>query len=394
MDNIFFKKFDDISSEDITHLIDIGYKERQRIEYKREAYGNNGQQKKEMLSDISSMANASGGYLIIGIEEKDHIPVKVQNVDKADEVRIKIENSCMSNIEPHIAELRGKVIKMDSGENIIIFHIPRSSRKPHMINFKGINQFWIRHNDHKDKMTVEEIRDACMRVDSIWRDVKEFIRCRKKEIKDEIKSESYLIIGSSPIFIEEDVVDIKEEEINDYLKKPRGQVGRWNLSFQGYPPLPIPTLYGMKISYPDWITVEVFRNGYYEIRIPLKEISELIKQSYRIINDSLVEFIVNYYYAMMNFMKLLGIEQTIITYLSFFNVKNSRLYYRDNLPSQYPDQIRSKYQKNLLEIGPRQILSLENPDRESKYFIERIWNAFGFHLNDNEYFKEGKYYRR
>lgn len=385
MDNIFFKKFDDISSEDIKHLIDIGYKERQRIEYKREAYGNNDQQKKEMLSDVSSMANASGGYLIIGIEEKDHIPVKVQNVDKADEVRIKIENSCMSNIEPHIAELRGKVIKMDSGENIIIFHIPRSSSKPHMINFKGINQFWIRHNDHKDKMTVEEIRDACLRVDSIWRDVKEFIKCRKKEIKDEIKSESYLIIGSSPIFIEEDVVDIKDEEINEYLAFPKCLEKNDYLFLKEFPS---PCLQGLKISKPNWCTIELYRNGYYELKVPWENIYN--KNAAAIASDILVGFIINYFKVMMDLMKLLGIEQTIISYLDIYNISESKMLNRTNLP---PVDEKKTCPKEHLEFGPKPILSLENPDKIAKYFVERIWNAYELHLEEGKYFRDGKYIR-
>ena len=38
MESIFQKSFDNITSVDIQNLIDIKYKERQRVEYKREMY--------------------------------------------------------------------------------------------------------------------------------------------------------------------------------------------------------------------------------------------------------------------------------------------------------------------------------------------------------------------
>ncbi len=39
MDNIFQKSFDNVTGSDIQNLIDIQYKERQRMEYKKEMYG-------------------------------------------------------------------------------------------------------------------------------------------------------------------------------------------------------------------------------------------------------------------------------------------------------------------------------------------------------------------
>ncbi|MFO7745499.1 MAG: ATP-binding protein [Psychroflexus sp.] len=338
MDNIFFKRFDAISSKDIDHLIKIGYEERLRIEYKKEMYVlDNKKDKIEMLKDISAMANASGGYLIIGIKEKDKepgVPEKWEEIPHANKHIDSIKQCCLANIEPHI-ELNIRPIIMETNKKIILIHIPRSSKKPHMVTLrhlksKHVNKFWIRHHDRNIEMTVDEIRDACLSVDNIWKDVKEFINERKQEIKNEIKSKPYLIIGSSPIFIKEDIVDIKDKKICNYLAKPPG-ISRGDYyvfkndisSNTNIFDSPSPSLYGLKINEKNVGAVELFRNGYYELIVNWKMI--LVFQSNIIANDILVAYIDNYFRVMMNLMKLLGIEQTIISYLSLYNISDSKL---------------------------------------------------------------------
>ena len=120
MENIFQKSFNNINNKDLQNLIDIQYKERQRMEYKKEIYGRSDTQKKEMLRDISSMANSYGGVLIIGIEEDNNgIPLGPFNVINAEKERIRIEQSCLSSIEPRIAGLKSKTVIMDSGEELV-----------------------------------------------------------------------------------------------------------------------------------------------------------------------------------------------------------------------------------------------------------------------------------
>jgi predicted HTH transcriptional regulator len=144
MQNIFQKNFDQLVGSDITNLIDTKYKERQGMEYKREMYGRNDSDKKELLRDISSIANAYGGYLIVGIETDDEeIPNRTVGVVDAENERNRIEQLCLASIEPRIPGLKTRVIRLNTGEDIIIVIIPRSIRKPHMITHTGLNQFWI-----------------------------------------------------------------------------------------------------------------------------------------------------------------------------------------------------------------------------------------------------------
>jgi predicted HTH transcriptional regulator len=78
------KRPDQIDKADIQQLIDDEVQESKTIEYKREIVGNTDEQKKEFLADVSSFANASGGHLIIGIDEDKGIPKQISGLEIAD----------------------------------------------------------------------------------------------------------------------------------------------------------------------------------------------------------------------------------------------------------------------------------------------------------------------
>jgi predicted HTH transcriptional regulator len=67
---------DRITERNIIDLIDAKASETNVIEYKRDTYGNAHRDYSEFLADVSSLANTSGGDLIIGIDAPNGIPAK------------------------------------------------------------------------------------------------------------------------------------------------------------------------------------------------------------------------------------------------------------------------------------------------------------------------------
>ena len=63
------RELNEIKIEDIQFLIDNQMTEDISLEYKSQCWERNDEGTREMLRDISSMANAKGGYIILGIEE-------------------------------------------------------------------------------------------------------------------------------------------------------------------------------------------------------------------------------------------------------------------------------------------------------------------------------------
>ena len=178
---VFNKAFDDIDYSDIQSLIGK-VAERQNIEYKQQVWEHNDKETREMLRDISSMANAFGGYIIVGVRaDQDGLPIEIINISNAEMERDRIWSSCISCLESRIPGLKIKTISLPERESLIIIFIPRSTRLPHMVTFKGLNQFWIRHDRQKSPMSIEEIREACLRVENLQKNVQDFIKERKDE---------------------------------------------------------------------------------------------------------------------------------------------------------------------------------------------------------------------
>ncbi len=67
--SVFSKQFDSIVAADLQALVDNSVSETKTLEYKESLPGNSDGDKKEFLADVSSFANASGGYIIFGMKE-------------------------------------------------------------------------------------------------------------------------------------------------------------------------------------------------------------------------------------------------------------------------------------------------------------------------------------
>ena len=63
------RSLDDLSLDDIRLLVENQVPEGPHLEYKELPYSNRRQDRREMLRDVTALANSSGGYLIVGIRE-------------------------------------------------------------------------------------------------------------------------------------------------------------------------------------------------------------------------------------------------------------------------------------------------------------------------------------
>src|SRR4030065_2872408 len=151
------KKLTDLQEQDFQRLVTDQVQERDTVEYKRDMYGNSDADKREMLKDITSMANHRGGYLLIGINENDEgIATNILGVEPGNHVE-RITSCCLDNVEKRIVGLDIRDISLANGKVVVAISIPESFNAPHMVTHKGLNQFWKRHGRQKDRMTIDEI---------------------------------------------------------------------------------------------------------------------------------------------------------------------------------------------------------------------------------------------
>lgn len=96
---MFYRNIHDITVDDLNSLIADQVEEGKTIDYKLELPTNGYDSKKEFLADVSSFANAQGGFLFFGIREENRIPVELVGLPDTtidDDIQ-KLENMLRAN---------------------------------------------------------------------------------------------------------------------------------------------------------------------------------------------------------------------------------------------------------------------------------------------------------
>lgn len=179
----------DITEADLLRLIEDKVSESKTIDYKRDRIGSSDSGKKEFLYDISSFANASGGHLILGVEEKGGLPTKLvglRNVDLDQEMG-RLQEMMRDGIRPQILGLAMAPVQLASGGAVLVIRIPKSWNPPHQVVYQKSFRFYGRGVNGKYLLDVDELRGIFGLSGSISDKIKRFRAERvAKVIADEI----------------------------------------------------------------------------------------------------------------------------------------------------------------------------------------------------------------
>ena len=153
-----------INEEILQKLVDDEVIERKGLDYKKELHLENGDDKKEFLSDVESFANSYGGTIIIGIPEDRETgkPISLDGVaiDNPDQAVLRLESIIRDGIEPRISGIRIHIIPLSNGKKAIVIGIPRSWTGPHRVRFKEYDRFHSRGSQGKYRLDINELRSA------------------------------------------------------------------------------------------------------------------------------------------------------------------------------------------------------------------------------------------
>lgn len=176
---------DKITEDDIQTLIKNKVQEGRRIEYKENRPAIKDEEKKKFLIQVTSFANATGGDIIYGIREENHIPTEVSGfeIDNVDIEKQRLANIIRDGVEPHIWGFNINILPLNSGKSIIIVRIPRSYYPPHMVLF-GERRFYSRGPAGVYPLDVGELRTLFGLATSTAKSIRDFRADRLMRIKN------------------------------------------------------------------------------------------------------------------------------------------------------------------------------------------------------------------
>jgi hypothetical protein len=187
----FNKLITEINEKDLQSLVDNKVEESKIFEFKELLFNDSRDDRKEFLSDVSSFANASGGYLIFGVKEKEGIAKEICGLKdiNPDEEKLKIENIIRNGIEPRIPSLSVITLKLSNSNYIILLYIAKSWINPHVVNYAKHWRFYTRNSAGKYPLDVGEVRTAIIQSDTAVDRVRNF---QSKRLGD-------IIAGETPV---------------------------------------------------------------------------------------------------------------------------------------------------------------------------------------------------
>lgn len=163
------KPLSSITAADIQRLVAEATPEGRSIEFKRETPGPKDSDRKEFLADVSSFANATGGDLIYGVEEKDGCAAVAEGLAIAniDAEVLRLDQMIRSGISPRIVGCQTQVVPGLPKGAAIIIRVPRSWQGLHIVSYQQDFRFYSRSTNGKFRMDATDVRDAVLSVGAL-----------------------------------------------------------------------------------------------------------------------------------------------------------------------------------------------------------------------------------
>jgi hypothetical protein len=377
------QNIDLLEENDLQALVDNQIPERKTIDYKESLPGKPDSDRKEFLADISSFANASGGYLIYGMRENNGIASEVCGLESidADAEILRLENIIRDGIKPRIPGVSLRAIHLQTSKDVIIIHIPMSWASPHMVTFKNDSKFYSRNSAGKYQLDVSELRAAFVLSETTTERIRNF---RIERLSKIVAGETPVILNPTPKIILHIIpfsafnpasrFDVSSLA-NDTGRLQPISAGSWDSrhNFDGYLSFAEPLTY-----------LQVFRNGIIEAVN-----TSIIRPdgSRRTIPSSFEIILLEALPRFLSIQKQLGVEPPLFIMLSLLGVLdyimgvNSRF---DTYPIDRDALILPEIIVENFECNPSEVM---------RPIFDSIWNASGLPRSMN-YNANGERVRR
>lgn len=370
-----------ITYRDIDQFVQQKWPEGKSIDYKREAYGNRDEDKKELLKDVSSFANTVGGDILIGVDEDKVVPVGIPGVVLADvdKEKLRLEGIIRQGLEPRI-EFGIHHVTLPSNAVVFIIRVKESLLFPHRVVYQGkFGEFWGRSSAGKFSMDTNELRRAFTLSDSIYEQIKGFRQNRVALIESNetpvpLCKGAKLIVHLIPVssFRSRQAFDVTAMQ-NSATKFPPLTASGWDhrLNLDGY------LTYARRQQETDCRAyTQFFRNGI--IECVLSDIQANDKHQGKLLLATHYEYRITYHFrhfdTILTSMREIGLEPPVWCFMSLTGVKDARI----QAEGYYPDEYLY-IDREVLMLPESVIEDLSVPPVSIlKPMFDLVWNASGY----------------
>jgi len=158
----------DISQDDIRELVRTHAPEDILIDFKEIVFhpqhNRPNEEIDDLLADIAAFANAFGGHIVVGIEDRNDRARQLRPIPGIEARRIatKLKALAIQYVKPPIIPLEIVPFSMSdhADECVVIIRVPAGQAKPHMSSFSKQTKFVIRDGHAKRYLSADEIREA------------------------------------------------------------------------------------------------------------------------------------------------------------------------------------------------------------------------------------------
>lgn len=375
--------------------------EGQRLEYKSYEFDDgkfNSIKEKErnkFAQVISSMANAEGGTIIIGIrEDEDKNPSKIVDVgvnsNDFETWQQSFRQYMSSRIKPVIYGIDCTLKELE-GQNLIQIDIPNSVNKPHAFNNGSKDELFIRYGNMTNPMLLDDLRDAFENKSMIENKIINFKNERLSmilgnEIIGDLEGQAGLalhIIPESSMRLNS-YIDVKEARLNQNIDifSPASRhiyrAGKENFNMDG-----------LLIQYKSFgktkaSATQLFHNGgleAFELRL-MNMLNEANQKNYIFDWEKLEKILAERIYTYSVALEELNIPRPYYIFVTLFNVKGMQSKGSFEL---YPEEPISR---NIVKLAPGFLIDGKFED-EIAPILNSLANTFGIeksamYLNDGE----------
>ena len=155
-----------IDPDQINALVEDRVPEDLHLDYKQVAWEETDAGRRELLHDVTALANAEGGYLVLGLGTNriggQDVPSGFAPLRNPDRAAQKILDTCFQHVDPRIPGLDARPVLVPlakGGEDatVVLVHVPPSDQRPHGFNWGDATSFVRRYGAHVRRMPVAEL---------------------------------------------------------------------------------------------------------------------------------------------------------------------------------------------------------------------------------------------